>query len=259
MLLSLKEGIIYGPVRSRRLGYSLGINVLPLGRKTCPFDCVYCQYGWTGVHTAIARDRGSSFPVADEVGESLARALTEFVDSPVRPAYLTFSGHGEPTLHPDFDRVVDRVIAARNARLPAAKTAILSNSALVRSLPVRKALLKLDQRIMKLDCGTPEVFKRFNRPCPGVHLDDITEGLASLARLAPLTIQSLFCSGEGGNFNSRNIRAWMERLKSIRPAFVQIYSLDRPFPAPGLVPVPDDMLLRIKRLSEEEGIPAGIF
>jgi wyosine [tRNA(Phe)-imidazoG37] synthetase (radical SAM superfamily) len=259
MLLGLKKSIIYGPVHSRRLGTSLGINVLPLERKTCQFDCLYCQYGWTGAHIAETRDSGLSFPAADEVGDSLAQALPGLVDDPLRPGYLTFSGHGEPTLHPEFDRIVDRVIAVRDERMPEAMTAILSNSALVTRIPVRKALLRLDHRIMKLDCGSPEVFKRFNRPCRGVHLDDITEGLAGLARRAPLTIQTLFCSGKGGNDHPRNIREWRERLRYIHPAFVQIYSLDRPFPAPDLVPVLQDMLALLKIQCEEEGIPAGIF
>jgi wyosine [tRNA(Phe)-imidazoG37] synthetase (radical SAM superfamily) len=259
MLLGLKKSIIYGPVHSRRLGYSLGINVLPLEKKACPFDCVYCQYGWTGAHIAEAREGKLSFPAADEVGDSLAQALPELVDSPLRPGYLTFSGNGEPTLHPEFGRIVDRIMAVRDERLPEAKTAILSNSALVTRVSIRKALLRLDHRIMKLDCGSPSAFKRFNRPCRGVHLDDITEGLAELARRAPLTIQTLFCSGKGGNYNPRNIQEWKDRLKYIHPAFVQIYSLDRPFPAPGLVPVLQDMLSLAKIQCEGEGIPAGIF
>jgi wyosine [tRNA(Phe)-imidazoG37] synthetase (radical SAM superfamily) len=259
MLLGLKKSIIYGPVHSRRLGCSLGINVLPFESKTCPFDCLYCQYGWTGAHIAETVEAGLSFPAADKVGDSLAQALPGLVDGPLRPGYLTFSGNGEPTLHPEFDRVVERIIAVRDEHLPEAKTAVLSNSALVTRGSVRDALLRLDHRIMKLDCGSPSVFKRFNRPCRGVHLDDITEGLAELARQAPLTIQALFCSGKVGNFKPRNVREWMERLKHIRPSFVQVYSLDRPFPAPGLVPVPRDRLNQLKALCEGAGIPAGIF
>lgn len=259
MLLGLKKSIIYGPVHSRRLGFSLGINVLPSGKKACPFDCVYCQYGWTGAHVADARGGELSFPAADEVGDSLARALPELASSPVRPGYLTFSGNGEPTLHPEFDRVIERVIAVRDRLLPDAKTAVLSNSALVTRASIRKALLRLDHRIMKLDCGTPPVFKRFNRPCRGVRLDDITAGLAELALRAPLTVQTMFCSGKNGNYDPRNIREWKERLRSIRPAFVQIYSLDRPFPAPGLVPVPRDELSLLRIQCEGEGIPAAVF
>jgi len=259
MLLGLKKSIIYGPVHSRRLGYSLGINVLPFESKTCPFDCLYCQYGWTGTHIAETGEGGLSFPAADKVGDFLAQALPELVDGPLRPGYLTFSGNGEPTLHPEFDRIVERIIAVRDKHVPDAQTAILSNSALVTRGSVRDALLRLDHRIMKLDCGSPSVFKRFNRPCRGVHLDDITAGLAELARRAPLTIQALFCSGKVGNFRPRNVREWLERLKHVGPSFVQIYSLDRPFPAPGLVPVPRDMLNQVKALCEGAGIPAGIF
>ena len=259
MLLGLKRNVIYGPVHSRRLGYSLGINVLPFEKKVCPFDCLYCQYGWTGTHVAEAAGRGLFFPAVDEVENSLRQALQDLGGSPLWPGYLTFSGNGEPTIHPEFGRIVKRVIAVRDKSIPEAKTAVLSNSALVTRGTVRDALLRLDHRIMKLDCGSPSAFKRFNRPCLGVHLDDITDGLAELARRAPLTIQALFCSGKVGNFGFKNIRGWMERLKHVGPSFVQIYSLDRPYPAPGLVPVPRDMLNQIKARCDGEGIPAGIF
>ncbi len=259
MLLGLKRSIIYGPVHSRRLGYSLGINLLPFGEKTCPFDCLYCQYGWTGAHLAEAVGRDLSFPAVDDVGDCLAQALHDLVGGPLWPAYLTFSGNGEPTLHPDFSRIVDTVIGVRNESIPEAETAILTNSALVTRGLVRDALLRLDHRIMKLDCGSPSVFKRFNRPCRGIHLDDITHGLAELARRAPLVVQTLFCSGKRGNFKPRNIDEWMERLIYIRPSFVQIYSLDRPFPAPGLVPVPQNVLAQVRIRCEGEGIPAGVF
>lgn len=259
MLLSLKQSTIYGPVRSRRLGLSLGINVLPFGQKACPFDCLYCQYGWTENHQADAGRFGLSFPAVDVIEESLAQSLRHLSASPLRPGYLTFSGNGEPTLHPHFDRLVDRIVALRDALIPEAKTAILSNSALVANDRARDALLKLDLRIMKLDCGSPSVFKRFNRPCRGIHLDEITDGLTTLARRAPLTIQALFCSGKGGNFHPRNIRDWLARMKRIQPSFVQVYSLDRPVPAPGLLPVPRDILRRVQVQCERAGIDAGIF
>lgn len=259
MLLGLKKSIIYGPVHSRRLGRSLGINLLPFGKKSCPFDCLYCQYGWTGSHTAKAVEGEVPFPAVDDVANALAQALQDLTSSPLRPGYLTFSGNGEPTLHPGFDRLVDIVTAARNQWIPEARTAVLSNSALAARACVRGALLKLDHRIMKLDCGTPTVFRRFNRPCRGIYLDDIVEGLAELARRAPLVIQTLFCSGKDGNFNPQNIREWIERLKYIRPSFVQIYSLDRPFPAPGLVPVSREMLYQVKSGCEKEEISSGIF
>jgi wyosine [tRNA(Phe)-imidazoG37] synthetase (radical SAM superfamily) len=259
MLLGLKKSIIYGPVHSRRLGYSLGINVLPFGEKTCPFDCLYCQYGWTGAHLAEPGGHNLHFPAANDVCGCLVQALCELAGGPLWPAYLTFSGNGEPTLHPDFSRLVDTVTAVRDERIPVAKTAVLSNSALVTRGSVRDALLRLDRRIMKLDCGSPSLFKRFNRPCRGVHLDDITEGLAKLALRAPMIIQTMFCSGKSGNFTPRNIREWIERLKYIHPTFVQIYSLDRPFPAPGLVPVPQGRLDQVRIRCEGEGIPAGVF
>ena len=259
MLLSLQKGIIYGPVHSRRLGLSLGINLLPTGVKACPFDCLYCQYGWTGIHKAHALERDSSLPLVRAVETKLREALVMLSRKRLQPAYLTFSGNGEPTLHPDFGRMVDVVRRLRDELVPEAKTAVLSNSALVSEEKVRRALLKLDRQIMKLDCGDGSFFKRYNRPCRGVELDRITQGLIELAREAPLTIQVLFTSGKRGNHFPENIRPWIERLKRIRPSSVQIYTLDRDGPVSSLGRVSADELQQVGGACEEEGIPAEVY
>ena len=223
MLLGLKKGIIYGPVMSRRLGRSLGINILPWQKKTCPFDCVYCQYGWTECHTTKI-PTSLPVPTAEDVAEALEEALTGMTGP---PAYITFSGNGEPTTHPDFDAVVETITRIRDRLASSAKTAILSNSALVSQDAVRKSLAKLDSRIMKLDCGNPALFSRYNRPCPGVDLEGITRGLE---KLSAITIQTLFTAGESGNLRRTNIDEWLDRLQRIKPRFVQLYTLDRSYP-----------------------------
>jgi len=252
MLLELKQGIIYGPVNSRRLGWSLGINILPSSKKVCAFNCVYCQYGWTKIHKA-ARRKLWGMPSVKAVGKALKSALNSL---PAPPAYITFSGNGEPTLHPDFNQIVDEVQSVRNQLAPRTKTAVLSNSALVTDKSVREALAKLDVKIMKLDCGSQEMFEKYNQPCTGIDLEDITEGLAQLSNVS---IQTLVSAGKSGNLNQRSINDWIERLKHIKPSFVQLYTLDRDYPANDLSPLTREKLNQIKIQVQAAGLSAEIY
>ncbi len=274
MLLTLKKDIIYGPVDSRRLGASLGINLFPGTAKVCPFNCVYCQYGWTK-ERRVGKRRRALIPAAKDVARAVEEALRAL---PSPPAYLTFSGNGEPTLHPDFPEIVEAVKAARDRVAPGAKTAILSNSALAGEERIRRTLAGLDVRIMKLDCGREEVFERYNGPAHGITLESVTEGLAELSRLVPVTIQSLWTGGDGGNLREcstandsipspphpslgpdSEVGGWIERLKGIRPAFVQVYSLDRDTPARNLRKLDRSELDDIASLARSAGIPASSF
>ena len=249
MLLELQSTIIYGPIQSRRIGSSLGVNVLPPKVKTCSFDCLYCQYGWTD----FALVETAEYPKPEEVRKALETALEELKEP---PRWITFSGNGEPTLHPEFDHIVDIVIAVRDERAPSSGTAILSNSTMVHRPEIRKALAKLDLRIMKLDAGTPEMFASYSRPAPGFTFDRLLEGLAALD---DVTIQSLFTKGTSGNFSEENIAAWIGCLKSIDPVMVQIYSLDRGFPSREIEKLTPGELEGIERRLKEEGIPAQAF
>jgi wyosine [tRNA(Phe)-imidazoG37] synthetase (radical SAM superfamily) len=252
MLLELKKGIIYGPVISRRLGRSLGINILPWRKKTCPFNCVYCQYGWTECHTSKKLSR-LSLPTVVEVEKALEEALTRMKDP---PAYITFSGNGEPTTHPDFDSMVEAVIKIRDRLACSAKTAILSNSALVSKKSIRESLEKLDLKIMKLDCGNPQVFQQYNQPCSGVNLEGITQGLGKLSKI---TIQTLLTAGETGNLGSKNINEWLVRLRRIKPRTVQLYTLNRSYPDKKLKHAPWMELISVKERVNMAGLVAEIF
>lgn len=252
MLIGLQKGIIYGPVKSRRLGRSLGVNLLPSGRKTCPFNCVYCQYGWTEIHRA-ERIRDVSFPSIEEIRKALIEAL---ITLEVPPSYLTFSGNGEPTLHPDFAQIVEEVTSIRNELAPEAETAILSNSALVSKKSIREAMEKLDVRIMKLDCGTPQMFRQYNQPCEGINLEDITEGLAEMSNVS---IQTLLSSGKSGNFDATNIKEWKKRLKRIKPVCVQLYTMDRDYPTKDLRPASKEELHQVKDQLEKARISVQIY
>ncbi|MDH5466547.1 MAG: radical SAM protein [Candidatus Aminicenantes bacterium] len=252
MILELQKGIIYGPVNSRRLGRSLGINILPPARKVCPFNCVYCQYGWTETHVARADDI-PDLPSVNAVRSALKNALTEL---PTLPAYITFSGNGEPTLHPEFDKIVEEVITLRGQLAPGAKTAILSNSALVSDPLTRASLSKLDMRIMKLDCGSRKTFTKYNQPCPGVDIEAITEGLV---QLSAVHIQTLVAAGGRGNLNPENIEEWIERLKRIKPVSIQLYTLDRGYPSNQLRPAGREDLNRIQGQVQKERIVIDVF
>jgi len=256
MILELKEGLTYGPVRSRRLGASLGINLFPGGSKRCPFDCVYCQYGWTR-ETAVRLDpKIAALPAPDEVERAVVLAL-EGLSEP--PAYLTFSGNGEPTLHPDFPEMVDRVNGIRRRLGAGTRTAALSNSARVTDPAVRDALARLDVRIMKLDCGTEAAFRRYNRPARGLTLGAIADGLRTLAELSPVTIQALVSGGAAGNLDEAEGRAWIDRLAAIRPAAVQLYTLARGTPSTELVSAPVTALRRLADAAGAKGIPVTVF
>ncbi|MBZ5588347.1 MAG: radical SAM protein [Acidobacteriia bacterium] len=239
MLLDLKQGVTYGPVRSRRLGRSLGINLLGSAAKVCTFDCLYCQYGWTPPDSASGPD-GPGLPSPQEVFAAVESALAG-LDEP--PSYLTFSGNGEPTLHPRFGEIVDGVSALRDRLAPGARTAVLSNSTRVHDPRVREALARLDVRIMKLDAGTEETFRRFNRPPEGVSLAEVLDGLRSLDGL---TIQTLVAEGPDGNANAWEIHSWVDAVVSVRPVAVQLYTLARGYPSDRIGPVGARLLEAIR-------------
>jgi wyosine [tRNA(Phe)-imidazoG37] synthetase (radical SAM superfamily) len=249
MLLHPKAGIIYGPVPSRRLGLSLGINVLPFGQKYCTFDCAYCQYGWT----ERSPRQDDAFPPAADVLAAVEKALQA---PAVVPAYLTFSGNGEPTTHPAFASIVEGVRALRDRLLPAAKLAVLSNSTCVSSANVREALARLDVRIMKLDAGTEPVFRRYSRPLTTCSLDEIVAGLT---HLRDVTLQTLFAAGPGGNMEPAHVGAWIEKVVAIAPVAVQLHTLDRDWPSRELTPASPEALHAIAEALHDANCPATVY
>jgi wyosine [tRNA(Phe)-imidazoG37] synthetase (radical SAM superfamily) len=217
--------------------------------KVCTFDCLYCQYGWTDF-SCLER---AEYPAPEQVVRALESALDK-LSTP--PRYITFSGNGEPTLHPGFGRIVDLVNSARDGRAPETGTAILSNSTTVSSPEIRKSLSRLDLRIMKLDAGSEKMFASYSRPAPGITIEEITEGLVALD---DVTIQSLFTKGPSGNFAEPNITEWIARLKRISPVLVQVYTLDRGFPSREIEKLEREELEEIRSRLENAGIPAQAF
>lgn len=223
MLLPLQKSIIYGPVNSRRYGRSLGINLMPSRFKLCSFNCVYCQYGLTSVCTTDMAPHTADMPSMKQV----TAALEEKLRTPMELDLITFSGNGEPTLHPEFPRIVDEVVRLRNAHKPRAKVALLSNSTGLGSEAVRQSLAKIDLPIMKLDAGRDATFRAVNRPAGQVRFDTIVRGLKSVQNIC---LQSVFIDGTPANTGSEDLAAWIALVKDIQPREVHIYSIDRPTP-----------------------------
>lgn len=217
--IPLQTGIIYGPIFSRRLGRSLGINLSGVDRKVCSFNCVYCQYGLA--RPIEPAEIGVGLPsVADVLGQ-VERALKK----PRTIDYLTFSGNGEPTLHPVFPEIVRGVLALRDKLRPDAKLAILSNASRVTDPEIRSALQRLDAPMMKLDAGDELTFQAINRPAQPIRLADIVAGLSNLPNLM---IQSMLLDGNISNVRGAAYAAWANLLVELNPRKVHIYSLDRP-------------------------------
>ncbi|MGB8656652.1 MAG: radical SAM protein [Candidatus Zixiibacteriota bacterium] len=227
---------------------------MPTKYKLCTFNCLYCHYGWTGVHSGDVSAWLHSFPSTEQV----EKALTDWLEANKASVdYVTFSGNGEACLHPDFAGMVDVARRAREKYQPQARLAILSNSTCLDRAGVLAGLRKLDVRIMKLDCGTGETFREMNRPCKGVRFEQIVEHLKGLD---DMIIQTLFAEGRADNATDEEVEKWIERLSHTRPKEVQIYSIDRPAADSGLTLVSKEKLSRIaKKAQEATGIAVKVF
>jgi wyosine [tRNA(Phe)-imidazoG37] synthetase (radical SAM superfamily) len=249
--VTLQAGLVYGPVRSRRLGISLGVNVLPDGAKICNFTCAYCQYGWTpSPHDARAR---TGWPEPAEI----AAAVEAAIECAPRVDRITLAGNGEPTLHPRFGEIVERLRDVRARVAPRARLAVLSNSSTVADPLVAAALVRLDECHMKLDAGDADTLRAIN----GVAIDpDAT--IEALAQLGGVTLQAIFVrdpQGRVDNTGSAAVGAWLAAVRRIRPMGVQVYSLDRTPALERLECVPKPVLHGIAARVEAMGIPARVF
>ena len=251
----LQTGIIYGPVKSRRLGWSLGLNLSPTTYKFCSFNCVYCQYGWTKICALDTVEKAGDFPTPDEFEEALESALRKNRDVPIDN--ITFSGNGEPTIHPQFEELVDIARKLKEKYVPRARLGVLSNSSTVCVEKVRRALAKLDFRIMKLDAGDPETFQKTNRPCSGIDYRAIVDGLKSLKNV---TLQTMFIDGPISNIGECEVSEWIKRVGEIKPIKSQIYSLHRPSATSSLREVLPEKLKEIATRAEKAtGVPVEVI
>ncbi len=255
-MTSLFDNIIFGPVHSRRLGLSLGVNLLPPDSKLCSFDCVYCECGWNAEHPGPRR-----FNDRAEVRRLLGLALGRMAAEAAPPDVITFAGNGEPTLHPDFEGVIDDTIALRDALCPAARVSVLSNATQIGRESVRRALLRVDNNILKLDSAFDETVRLINRPCSSVTVRETVERMKRFE--GRMILQTMFLRGECDgrridNTTGEEVAAWLRIVEEIRPAKVMAYSLDRDTPCRTLEKVGRDELSRIARQVEALGIPCSV-
>ena len=250
----LWEHIAFGPIRSRRLGSSLGINVLPTNVKLCSFDCLYCECGWS-----LTREwQPENFYPLAEIMQAIEAKIKECHSKNVEIDSITFSGNGEPTLHPEFGTIVEHLISIRNQYYPHTIITCLSNSTQLHRADVKRALLQIENPLLKLDAGSEDMFQRINRPHPPVSLAEVVEHLKDFKGKSG--IQTLFFKGDfGDNTTDSEVRLWLEHLNRIRPEKVLIYSLDRETPASSLQKIPQEKLEQIAEQVRELKLKVFVY
>ena len=253
MTYLLQSGVLYGPIHSRRFGRSLGINLSPCEHKLCSMNCVYCHYGATERLTIDGTRFADELPSSELVLDVVEGALQSAQDLDV----ITFSGNGEPTLHPEFPAIARGVAELVDRHRPALRTVLLSNSTGLANPGVRESLQYIDIPVLKLDAGTPETFVAINRPARGVNFEEIVN---QLTLLTGFTLQTLMISGSPGNTSDRELEAYLDLMEWIAPDEVQLYSSDRPVAKSGVGRVPPSRLREIAgRAAQRTGIPFRVF
>lgn len=245
---------VFGPIHSRRLGVSLGINLMPADGKICTFDCIYCECGFNADRRTHSRR-----PTRQQVAEALEAKLQDMRTNGPAPDVLTFAGNGEPTLHPDFAGIVDDVVALRNKFFPQAKISVLSNATQTPRPEVREALMKVDNNIQKLDTANQQYIERLDRPVGKYDVNRIIEALKSFN--GHVIIQTMFLKGSHGEESIDNtgdgyVLPWLKTVEEIGPQEVMIYTIDRETPDQKLRKASHADLDRIVALIEAAGITA---
>lgn len=243
---------IFGPVHSRRLGVSLGINLMPADGKLCTFDCIYCECGFN----KDFRPKQSR-PTRQEVREILETRLRDMQMNGPKPDVFTFAGNGEPTAHPNFPEIIDDTITLRDKYFPEAKISVLSNSTFIQRPKVFEALNKVDNNILKLDTVNEEYIRTVDRPTAHYDLEKVIDDLKAFK--GNLIIQTMFMKGtyQGksvDNTTDEYVLPWIEMIKAISPRQVMIYTIDRETPDHDLLKATHEELDRIVELLTKEGI-----
>lgn len=247
---------IFGPVHSRRLGVSLGINLLPEDGKVCSFDCVYCECGFNADHRAR-----KPLPTREEVRTALEAKLLDMQQNGPKPDVLTFAGNGEPTSHPHFPEIIEDTLALRDKYFPTAKVSVLSNSTFISRPAVFDALNKIDNNILKLDTVDEEYIRTVDRPNTPYSVAEIIERLKTFE--GNCIIQTMFMKGsylgkDVDNTSDKYVLPWLETLKEIKPRQVMVYTIDRETPGHDLRKAIHEELDRIAALVKEAGISVSV-
>ena len=255
-MTALYNNIIFGPIRSRRLGLSLGVNLLPVESKLCSFDCIYCECGWNDEHPGKRR-----FNAREDVAQMLDETLARMVAEGTPPDVITFAGNGEPTMHPDFENIINDTIALRDKHCPNAKVSVLSNATQIHREDVRRALLRVDNNILKLDSAFDATVQLVNKPQGNYTVARTVELLKSFG--GELIVQTMFLRGEYlgkrvDNTTPEEVEAWLRLIEEIKPKQVMVYSLDRDTPCKTLEKVEKDELREIAVRVEALGIACSV-
>lgn len=253
----LFDEVIFGPVRSRRLGVSLGVNLLPVNRKICSFDCIYCECGFNPDSNAPA----STLPSREEVYDLLEQKLIQMQKESTPPDVITFAGNGEPTLHPHFAGIIDDTLLLRHKHCPEARVAVLSNASRIHSPAVFDALLKVDDNIQKLDSANPDTIRILDQPQGRFDLDETIENLKKFD--GKVVIQTLFVRGVFNgqtidNSTEEEVLNWLKLIEYIAPREVMVYTIARDTPVNTLEKIAAKRLHEIAALVRHLGIPASV-
>ena len=240
---------IFGPVHSRRLGVSLGINLLPADGKFCTFDCIYCECGFNANHRPKLK-----MPTRQQVAEALEARLQLMQQEGPTPDVLTFAGNGEPTAHPDFPGIIDDTLRLRHRYFPQARVSVLSNATMITKPDVHAALMRVDNNIQKLDTVSLDYIRKVDRPTGHYDLDAIVEALCQFK--GHVIIQTMFLHGPGvSNLADEYVLPWLQTIRKIAPAQVMIYTIDRETPDLTLAKATREELDAIALRVSESGIP----
>lgn len=247
---------IFGPVHSRRLGVSLGINLMPADGKLCTFNCIYCECGFNeDFRPKLPR------PTREEVREALEARLQDMKAHGPAPDVLTFAGNGEPTAHPHFPEIIDDTLALRDAYFPHAKVSVLSNSTFIHKPAVFAALKKVDNNILKLDTANEDYIRMLDRPTSHYSVDAVIEGMKAFQ--GKCIIQTMFLKGsyqgcDMDNTSDKYVLPWLEKLKEIAPQKVMIYTIDRETPDHDLQKATHEELDRIGAQVKAIGLEVSV-
>lgn len=245
---------IFGPVHSRRLGISLGINLMPADGKICTFDCIYCECGFNAEHRPRLKR-----PSREDVAAKLEEKLKEMAAEGLKPDVLTFAGNGEPTAHPLFAEIIDDTLKLRDKYCPGAKVSVLSNSTMAHLESVHAALMRIDNNILKLDTVDAEYINRVDRPQSGTY--DVNNIVEELRRFnGKAIIQTMFMKGSADgksvdNTGDEYVEPWLKAIEYIKPKEVMVYTIDRETPAKGLLKATKEELDGIRDRVIAMGVP----
>ncbi len=246
------EDIVFGPIKSRRLGASLGVNLLPAHGKICNFDCVYCECGWN----KDGRE-DKMFPRYDQVSQALETRLQQLSESGVAVDTITFSGNGEPTMNPDFPRIIERTLQLRDRFYPDAKVSVLSNATLVGHSSVFEALRKVDNPIMKIDASSDQLIRQINKPTGSYRLEEVLEDLKSFE--GNFILQTMFLRSEDFDTVADGaLEGWMDIVRELRPREVMVYTIDRETPQKNLQKYTVEQMQEMVRPLVEEGFKVQV-